>query len=113
MFEIEPGLNGRCCNQYRPFIICNYNRADRTSYFQTISVRTQAAFLTPYWGEKERRYFYTLMLRSRAEKSLVSSGFAGAVLTGQGVYTLPLKIGVLLRNKSTVKGVMKQWQFSG
>ena len=30
-------------------------------------------------------------------------GFSGAVLAGQGVYTLSLKIALLLRNKSTAK----------
>lgn len=46
------------------------------------NTRTQAAFLTPHRGEQERRYFYALMLRSRAEKSLAASGVWGAALTG-------------------------------
>ena len=34
-----------------------------------------AAFLYPYTGEQERRFFYALMLRSRGEKSLDLQGF--------------------------------------
>lgn len=71
-----------------------------------------AAFLYPYTGEQERRFFYALMLRSRGEKSLAICGFAGAVLPGTGFYTQPRQNGVLSRNKSTTKGVMKLWQFS-
>lgn len=41
-----------------------------------------AAFLHSYTGEQERRYFFTLMLRSRGKKSLATQGFAGAVFTG-------------------------------
>ena len=36
-----------------------------------------AAFLYPYTGEQERRFFYALMLRSRGEKSLDLQGFTG------------------------------------
>jgi len=43
------------------------------------------------------------LLRSRGRKSLATSGFAEAILTGQGVYTFSLKIAVLLRNKSKAK----------
>ena len=51
-----------------------------------------AAFLYPYTGEQERRFFYALMLRSRGRKSLATSGFAGAFLTGTGIYELrPIK----------------------
>lgn len=39
------------------------------------------------------------MLRSRREKSLVSCGFQSAKITRQGIYTFPLKNGVLHRNK--------------
>ena len=46
-----------------------------------------AAFLYPNTGEQERRFFYALMLRSRGEKSLAICGFAGAFLTGTGIYT--------------------------
>ena len=63
----------------------------------------QAAFLNPHRGEKERRFFHALTLRSRADRSLVSCGFAGAVLTKQGEYTFSLKIALLPRNKSTAK----------
>jgi hypothetical protein len=40
-----------------------------------------AAFLYPYTGEQERRFFYALMLRSRGEKSLDLQGFTDAFLT--------------------------------
>ena len=63
----------------------------------------QAAFPGPYRGEKERRFFLALMLRSRAEKRLVLSGFSSAVLTEQGEYIFSLKIALLPRNKSTAK----------
>ncbi|MFR3162613.1 MULTISPECIES: hypothetical protein [Hungatella] len=53
--------------------------------------------------ELERRFFYALMSRSRGKESLVSWGFTGAVLTGQGKYTETLKNAVLLRDKSTAK----------
>ncbi len=46
-----------------------------------------AAFLYPNTGEQERRFFYALMLRSRGKKSLATSGFTGAFLTGTGIYT--------------------------
>ena len=46
-----------------------------------------AAFLYPNTGEQERRFFYALMLRSRGKKSLATSGFMGAFLTGTGIYT--------------------------
>ncbi len=46
-----------------------------------------AAFLYPYTGEQERRFFYALMLRSRGKKSLAICGFAGAFLPGTGIYT--------------------------
>ena len=46
-----------------------------------------AAFLYPYMGEQERRFFYALMLRSRGRKSLATSGFAGAFSAGTGIYT--------------------------
>ena len=42
------------------------------------------------------------MLRSRAEKRLVLSGFSSAVLRGQGVTTFSLKNAFLLRNKIEV-----------
>ena len=54
-------------------------------------------------GTLERRFFYALMSRSRGKESLVSWGFTGAVLTGQGKYTETLKNAVLLRDKSTAK----------
>ena len=40
-----------------------------------------AAFLYPYTGEQERRFFYALMLRSRGEKSLDLQGIGDAFLT--------------------------------
>ena len=43
------------------------------------------------------------MSRSRGKGSLVSWGFAGAVLTGQGVYTFYLKTAVLPRDNPTAK----------
>ena len=63
----------------------------------------QAAFLTLSLGEQERRYFYALMLRSRGKKSLDLSGLQNAKQRKQGKDTLPLKIRVLLRNKSKAK----------
>ena len=54
-------------------------------------------------GEQERRYFYALMLRSRGKKSLDLSGLQNAKQRKQGKDTLPLKIRVLLRNKSKAK----------
>ena len=63
----------------------------------------KAAFLTPIPGEQERRYFYALMLRSRGKKSLDLSGLQNAKQRKQGKDTLPLKIRVLLRNKSKAK----------
>ena len=62
-----------------------------------------AAFLHSYTGEQERRYFYALMLRSRGKKSLDLSGLQNAKQRKQGKDTLPLKIRVLLRNKSKAK----------
>ena len=67
-----------------------------------IATRT-AAFLTLSLGEQERRYFYALMLRSRGKKSLDLSGLQNAKQRKQGKDTLPLKIRVLLRNKSKAK----------
>lgn len=67
-----------------------------------IAIRT-AAFLTLSLGEQERRYFYALMLRSRGKKSLDLSGLQNAKQRKQGKDTLPLKIRVLLRNKSKAK----------
>ena len=46
------------------------------------------------------------LLRSRGRKSLATSGFAGAYLARQGIYTLSPETALLLRNKSTAKGVI-------
>lgn len=43
------------------------------------------------------------LLRSRGRKSLATSGFAGAYLAQQGVYTLSPENAFLLRNKSKAK----------
>ncbi len=53
----------------------------------------QSGVSTLISGEQERRYFYSLMLRSRGIKGLVLQGFSDAILTRQGVYTFSLKIG--------------------
>ena len=46
------------------------------------------------------------LLRSRGRKSLATSGFAGVYPTRQGIYTLSPETALLLRNKSTAKGVI-------
>ena len=46
-----------------------------------------AAFLYTYTGEQERRFFYTLILRSRGEKSLAIYDFVGTVLPRTEIYT--------------------------
>ena len=53
------------------------------------------------------------LLRSRGRKSLATSGFAGAYLARQGKYTLSPKTALLLRNKSTAKGVIYYGSFPG
>ena len=42
----------------------------------------------------------------RGRKSLATSDFAGAYLARQGIYTLSPETALLLRNKSTAKGVI-------
>jgi len=71
----------------------------------------KAAFLTPIPGEQERRYFYALMLRSRGRKSLDLCGFQNAKKTRARKDTFSLKIGVLLRNKSTAKELKRYGSF--
>lgn len=51
------------------------------------------------------------MLRSRGRKSLATSDFAGAYLARQGIYTLSPETALLLRNKSTAKGVIYYGSF--
>ena len=51
------------------------------------------------------------LLRSRGRKSLATSGFAGAYLARQGIYTLSPETALLLRNKSTAKGVIYYGSF--
>ena len=53
------------------------------------------------------------LLRSRGRKSLATSGFAGAYLARQGIYTLSPETALLLRNKSTAKGVIYYGSFPG
>ena len=67
-------------------------------------------FLIPT-GKQERRYFYALMLRSRGKKSLDLRGFQNAKQRKQGKDTLPLKIRVLPRNKSTAKELIHYGSF--
>ena len=53
------------------------------------------------------------LLRSRGRKSLATGGFAGAYLARQGIYTLSPETALLLRNKSTAKGVIYYGSFPG
>lgn len=69
-------------------------------------------FFTPHAGRKGTPLFLCPLLRSRGIRSLAPCGFSGAILAGQGVYTWPLKITLLLRNKIYRKGVSELWQFS-
>ena len=59
-----------------------------------------AAFLYPYTGEQERRFFYALMLRDRGEISFDLCGFPGGKIGRQGIYTFTPENAVLLRNIS-------------
>ena len=77
-----------------------------------IEYRTaKAAFPTSHPKEQERRFFYALMLRSRGKKSLDLCGFQSAEPDKQGKDTFPLKIRVLLRNKSTAKELISYGSF--
>ena len=60
-------------------------------------------FSLSHWENRNAAIFYALMLRSRGKKSLDLSGLQDAKQRKQGKDTLPLKIAVLLRNKSKAK----------
>ena len=61
--------------------------------------------------ENRNAAFFMPLLRSRGRKSLATSGFAGAYLARQGIYTLSPETALLLRNKSTAKGVIYYGSF--
>ena len=63
--------------------------------------------------ENRNAAFFMPLLRSRGRKSLATSGFAGAYLARQGIYTLSPETALLLRNKSTAKGVIYYGSFPG
>ena len=53
------------------------------------------------------------LLRSGGRKSLATSGFPGAYPAQKGIYTLSPETALLLRNKSTAKGVIYYGSFPG